>query len=174
VKRSSLAAAVLATAAAGMVMLAPGRAGPPAPTPGPSQASPAIPWLTEAEKSQAAHVLASDPRAKALFEEASYTVADIGPWTTSYQKRIGAVMTIRLDTPKSFPVVEWPAVQTDWGAGFPHYRERTLPASATDVRDFDVLVDLNRARMVSLRPRNAEKMKIAPWMAPWPKVTPSP
>jgi hypothetical protein len=101
-------------------------------------------------------------------------VADIGPWTTTDERRIGAAMIIRLDAPKSFPMVEWPAVEADWTLGFPHYRERTLPASATDVRDFDVLVDLNRARMVSLRPRNAEKMKIAPWMAPWPRTTPSP
>jgi hypothetical protein len=73
-------------------------------------------------------------------------------------------MTIRLDEPRSFPVVEWPAIEPDWAPGsrFPHYRERTLPASTTAVRDFDVLVDLNRARLISLRPRNAEKMKIAP------------
>jgi hypothetical protein len=167
-------AVALAAAAAGAVLLAPAGAGPPAPTAGPSLPSPAIPWLTQTEKAQAARILASDPRAKAFFGEASYTVADIGPWTTTDQRRIGAAMIISLDAPKSFPMVEWPAVEIDWSLGFPYYRERTLPASATDVRDFDVFVDLNRARLVSLRPRNAEKMKIAPWMAPWPRTTPSP
>jgi hypothetical protein len=85
-------------------------------------------------------------------------------------------MTIRLDAPRSFPILEWPAIEPNWGPGsrFPHYRERTLPASVTAVRGFDVLVDQNRARLVSLRPRNAETMKIAPWMAPWPRETPSP
>jgi hypothetical protein len=111
-------------------------------------------------------ILASDSRTKAILRGASYTVADVGPWTTNDQKLIGAAMIIRLNAPRSFPVVEWPAVQ-----GYPHYRERTLPASATDVRDFDVLVDLNRPRLVSLRPRNAEKMTIAPWMAPWPRAS---
>jgi hypothetical protein len=135
--------------------------------------SPAIPWLTAAERAQAAQILASDRRSKAIFRGASYSVADIGPWTTNDQKLIGASMIVRLSAPKSFPVIEWPAIETDWtpGSRFAHYRERTLPASAIDVRDFDVLVDLNRARLVSLRPRNAEKMKIAPWMAPWPAAS---
>ena len=158
----------------GAVLLAPAGAGPPAPTPGPGWPSLSIPWLTLAEKSQAARILAGDSQAKALFAGASYAVADIGPWTTTDQRRIGAAMIISLDAPKSFPIVEWPAVQSDWSLAFPHYRERTFPASATEVRDFDVLIDLNRARLVSLRPRNAKKMEIAPWMAPWPRTEPSP
>ena len=143
---------------------------PPAPTAGPGLPSPAIPWLTDAEKSEAARILAADPRTKAIFDGASYTVADIGPFTTTDQRLIGAAMIIRLDAPKSFPVVEWPAIEPDWthGSGFPHYRERTFPASTTDVSDFDVLVDLNRDRLISLRPRNAEKTQIAPGMKPWP------
>jgi hypothetical protein len=150
-----------------------GGAGPPAPTAGPGLPSPPIPWLSAADKSEAERILASDPRAKAIFGGASYTVADIGPFTTNDDRKIGAAMTIHLDAPRSFPVVEWPAIETDWkpGSRFPHYRERTFPASATGVRDFDVLVDLNRARLISLRPRNAEKMKIAPWMAPWPPAS---
>jgi hypothetical protein len=132
-----------------------------------------IPWLTAAEKSQAARILASDPRTKAIFDGAAYTVADIGPFTSNDDRRIGAAMTIRLDAPRSFPIVEWRAIEPDWtpGSSFPHYRERTLPASTADVSDFDVLVDLNRARLISLRPRNAEKMTIAPWMAPWPPAS---
>jgi hypothetical protein len=143
------------------------------PSGGPGEPSPPIPWLTAAEKSQAARILASDPRTKAIFGGASYAVADIGPFTTNDDRRIGATMTIRLDAARSFPVVEWPAIEPDWSPGsrFPHYRERTLPASVTDVSDFDVLVDLNRARLIALRPRNAEKMKIAPWMAPWPPAS---
>jgi hypothetical protein len=164
-----------ALAAAGAVLLLTpaGSAGPPAPTAGRGVPSPPIPWLTAAEKSEAARILASDPRTTAIFKGASYTVADIGPFTTTDQRKIGAAMTIHLDAPRSFPVVEWPAIEADWkpGSRFPHYRERTLPASATDISDFDVLVDLNRARLISLRPRNAEKMTIAPWMAPWPAAS---
>jgi hypothetical protein len=141
---------------------------PPAPTAGPGLPSPAIPWLTDADRLQAARILAADPRTRTILAGASYTVVETAPWTTSAERRIGAVMTIRLNEPRSFPIVEWPAVQEEWTRGFPHYRERTLPASATAIRDFDVMVDLTRARLVSLRPVNAEKMKIAPTMAPWP------
>jgi hypothetical protein len=180
VRRQTLALAVLGAVGA-ILLLRPAGATvgtitghalgkPPAPTPGLGLPSPAIPWLTDAEKSQAARILASDRRTKAIFGSASYTVVDIGPFTTTDQRLIGAAMIIHLDAAKSFPVVEWPAIEPDWtrGSGFPHYRERTLPASATDVSDFDVLVDLNRDRLISLRPRNAEKMKIAPGMKPWP------
>jgi hypothetical protein len=164
-------------AAAGTALLLIGTAArqapehPPAPTAGPGLPSPPIPWLTDADRSQAARILAADPRTRTILGEASYTVVDTAPWTTTDERRIGAVMTISLDAPKTFPIVEWPAVQSEWSLPFPHYRERTLPASATAVRDFDVRVDLNRGRLVSLQPRNAEKMTIAPSMAPWPPAS---
>jgi hypothetical protein len=147
---------VLATAATVLLLVPTGG--------GTGKRSGSIPWLTAAEKSQAARILASDPRTKAIFDGASYTVADIGPFTANDDRKIGAAMTICLDAPRSFPIVEWPAIEPDWtpGSSLPHYRERTLSASAADVSDFDVLVDLNRARLISLRPRNAKKMTIAP------------
>jgi hypothetical protein len=180
VRRLSLVGAVLSTA--GLILLltpAGGAVGtaaqqvlgkPPAPTAGPGLPSPPIPWLTDAQKSEAARILAADPRTKAIFKGASYAVADIGPFTSEDNRLMGAAMIIHLDAPNSFPVVEWPAIEPAFGPGssFPHYRERTLPASATSISDFDVLVDLNRGRLISLRPRNAERMKIAPTMKPWP------
>jgi hypothetical protein len=159
---------VLAVVVVAAVLLATAGTGPRAPTQGVARPTPATPWLTRAEKAQAARILAADPRAKALFGGAAYAIAEIAPWTTIDQRKIGAEMIVDLETPRSFPVVEWPAVQSDWSLPFPHYRERTLPASAARIRDFDVFVDLNRDRLVALRPRNAEKMKMAPWMAPWP------
>jgi hypothetical protein len=143
---------------------------PAAPTPGRGLPSPAIPWLTDAQKSEAARILGADPRTKSILQGAAYTVADIGPFTTGDDRLIGAALIIHLDAPTSFPVVDWPAIEPDFGPGssFPHYRERTLPASATNISDFDVLVDVNHDRLISLRPRNAERMKIAPTMKPWP------
>lgn len=180
--RRRLSLVGLAPTAAGLVLLltpaggavgtrpkqVPGK--PPAPAPGPGIPSPSIPWLTDAQKSESVRVLADDRRTKAIFGGTSYKVTDIGPFTSKDNRLIGAAMIIHLDAPKSFPVVEWPAIEPIFGSrsNFPNYRERTLPASATNVSDFDVLIDLNRDRLISLRPRNAERMKIAPTMKPWP------
>jgi hypothetical protein len=128
---------------------------PETPVAGAPDSAPAIPELGEAEKSRAVELLARDPQARRFLHGRAFTVAEIGPWTTENQELIGVSMVLALDTPASFAMTQWPAIDYRGRGGRP-FERGTIPAAAERVSELYVRIDLAEDAVVSVEPGGSE------------------
>lgn len=133
----------------------PGAGVPPPPTPwavGTPLPAPTIPTLTEEEVARAQEIFASDPRTERLLDGHPYVVEGIFPWLKSSNEIIGAWLSVSLTTPVDVEG-EWPGMDYDETEETePPYEEGTTRMEVRGLRRVDVLVDLQRGRMVSINP----------------------
>lgn len=108
-----------------------------------------IPTLTDDEIPNVRQILQTDPTLTAALEGHQFTVSSIGVWHVGPEK-LGAVAIIQFAEP--------PALENDWpGVQFveddrPAYSIKTYRFLAEDIEEMLVLIDLQRAEVVSIQP----------------------
>jgi hypothetical protein len=142
--------AATALSALGQRLTAP----PEAPVADAPDAGAAISQLSERDAARALEIVARDPNGKRFLRNRAFTVAEIGPWTTEDQALLGASMILALDTPASFAMTHWPAIDYH-GKGARPFERGTIPAAAQNVTELHVRVDLADGSVVSIEPGGA-------------------
>lgn len=118
-----------------------------------------IPRLTDAERTRVTDIVLSDPTVQRLIQGVGYEIGPegrFGPWYTEKdQRKIGAVLEIRFDSPR------W--VEADWiniieydeaKYAFPHYRQQTQH-QALLADGLRISVDLEAGKIAALTPKQA-------------------
>ncbi len=152
-----VAVAVLAIAMGSALLLAPQVWADDPPVPivtGSGDSSPVtVTELSATDLAEAEAILANDEFADDILNGQSYTVDEAGPWTTLANDQLGAVLHIQLSQPTNFSMTDWPAMVYDENATTPPFYETDLfPASATDVTEFTVQIDLDEDSLVGMFP----------------------
>lgn len=129
---------------------------PPVRAPSPLKAhprsGPAMPTLTEAERTQALSIATSSARLQAILSGHTYTVRNVAVWLTKDHAKLGAAVTLALPRPTSFEH-DWPYIEYDKAdPSFSRYQTRTARWGVENVRELFVLVDLSKNDIVNITP----------------------
>jgi hypothetical protein len=109
-----------------------------------------IPALTDAERADAAQ-LASDELGRLIGTD-RFSVREVGVWHTHGKRKLGAVVVISAHAPGPFRAA-WPMIDYDRSETSQQgYADDVAQFTASHVKEFLVLVDLRRGRVVQVDP----------------------
>jgi hypothetical protein len=107
--------------------------------------------LSDTQRTEATTLLARDPTLHQLLGSNTYTIAAIGPWTTTDSTvLLGAAVNLQLSKPLDLSG-PWPYT-TSASNSPPYYSTGTATYSATNVTEIDARVVLSSEKVVSLQP----------------------
>jgi hypothetical protein len=110
----------------------------------------AIPALTAAERDEAAQLATTE--LSALTGSSSFAVREVGVWHTHKRKKLGAVVVVAADPSRPYRAT-WPMIDYDRSETSEQgYRDDESRYTASRVREFLVLVDLRRGKVVQVDP----------------------
>src|SRR5215207_7049124 len=113
---------------------------------------PPNPELTPAQQQHSLDLVAQDQNVNQILGDTPYEVALIGPSGGDDGGPItGAAMQLRLSDSTSVDMQAWPTVDFR-PAEVPPYTERQVVMAATELREVQILVDLNSGEVVSVDP----------------------
>lgn len=136
------------------------------PIPPSPQAGPEIPTLTAEQEAQVQDIIVADPTLGRVLGGRSYSIDDMGPWTSGIDPEtgdyllIGATAKITLSEPVARAEMDWP-----YAAGRPYYyewplelrerlpvpyREGTQRFTVENLTELYVQVDLQREKLVEI------------------------
>ena len=120
-----------------------------------------LPELTAIDQAQAAAIMEADRHFRAVVGDTPYTIARVGPWTTSNgpwtaektPELLGASFIVSFEkaiaiTDKTMPAAIYDVTETR----SPPYQQVNQQVDATDVTNLMVLVDLRTREVVNISP----------------------
>ena len=124
-----------------------------------------LPSLTENQIEKVKSLLSADPSLKALLAGESYAIEGMGPWVSGEEwEFIGALVEIALNNPVDYdgflPTAESYDKPED-GSGDPYVDGgRSYRLQARGIEKLDVLVDLNKGKVVTIEVSKAASVNI--------------
>ena len=125
----------------------------------------ALPSLTENQIEKVKSLLSADPSLKALLAGESYATEGMGPWVSGEEwEFIGALAEIALDNPVDYegflPTAESYDKPEDGSGELYVDGGRSYQLRAQGIEKLDVLVDLNKGKVVTIEVSRAASVKI--------------
>jgi hypothetical protein len=109
-----------------------------------------IPALSAGERAEAAELATAE--LGTLTGTTGFTVREVGVWHTHKRKKLGAVVVVSADASRRYRAT-WPAIDYDRSETSDQgYRDDESRYTASRVREFLVLVDLRRGKVVQVDP----------------------
>ena len=124
-----------------------------------------LPSLTENQIEKVKSLLSADPSLKALLAGESYAIEGIGPWVSGEEwEFIGALVEIALDSPVDYdgflPTAESYEKPEDGSGELYVDGGRSYRLQAQGIEKLDVLVDLNKGKVVTIEVSKAASVNI--------------
>lgn len=124
-----------------------------------------LPSLTENQIEKVKNLLSADPSLKTLLAGESYAIEGIGPWVSGEEwEFIGALVGIALDSPVDYegflPTAESYEKPEDGSGELYVDGGRSYRLRAQGIEKLDVLVDLNKGKVVTIEVSKAASVNI--------------
>ena len=124
-----------------------------------------LPNLTENQVAEVKSLLSADPSLKSLLAGESYAIESMGPWVSGEEwEFIGALAEIALDNPVSYdgflPTAESYDKPEDGSGELYVDGGRSYRLRAQGIEKLDILVDLNKGKVVTIEVSKAASVNI--------------
>lgn len=117
------------------------------------------PTVTVEAKALSKRTAERDPLLKRIFKLSTPATVDEGPWTDNSQNVLGTVRRITLTKTVDVPVTSWPLI--NWSDASDTYTEVQFSASVSGLKEFEVLIDEKKGKVVSILPQGDAIMTTA-------------